>query len=89
MIAGSCRRVNGKCAPEGDRPMKLTLQVEKGVLSAFPGPLDQTATQTPSARSADSTGIEAAPPTPADPACDYGCVDWYLYPELKREHAAA
>ncbi|TLY80295.1 MAG: hypothetical protein E6K49_02420 [Gammaproteobacteria bacterium] len=70
--------------------MKLTLQVGNGALSAFPGALDQTATQIPSARPmADSTGADAAQPTPVDPTCAYGCVDWYLYPDLKREHATA
>ena len=70
--------------------MKLTLQAGNGVLSAFPRALDQTATQLPSSRPvADTTGTDAARPAPADPACAYGCVDWYLYPDLKREHAAA
>ena len=71
--------------------MKLTLQAGNGGLSAFPRALDQTAIQTPSSRPiADTAGTDAAQqPTPVDPAFAYGCVDWYLYPDLKREHTAA
>ena len=70
--------------------MRLTLQVGSGVLSAFPDALDQTATQTPSScPPADATGTDAARQRPIDPAFAYGCVDWYQYPDLKREHAAA